>query len=66
VSYDLVISGNIADYASPEATLMLLERPPGRPGGRAAAFLDGRVEMLSDERIAELQRPGSPDGGSAR
>ncbi len=49
-SYKLVLKGNIADYSDKSNTVMITEVTPNKRGNKLVVYLDGRVELISDDK----------------
>ena len=49
-SYKLVLKGNIVDYPDKSNTVMITEVVPNKRGNKLVVYLDGRIELVSDDR----------------
>ena len=49
-SYKFVLKGNIADYPNKSNTVMITEVVPNKRGNKLVVYLDGRIEIISDDK----------------
>ncbi len=49
-SCKIVTRGNIADYPDKSNTVMITEMVPNKRGNKLVVYLDGRIELISDDK----------------